>query len=261
VLDALLSTALFIAAIPAGLAPRRYWQELDVYLPISRAAFASALATFVLSVVISVPAFFAYAEGHADTASEMMVQVLGIHRTAVAPSMPAAQVTWVSSLFVPFTFAFFTPVGLFSTYLTLTGVIRMISVFVDDARGDPILTIIDGVARRLWTRRRERDAQASREELEGPEVPDILVSGASAGCPDADLVVIASRRKPEWDAGAIVVTDEKWFKLGVPTERDMPGGLRTLYPLTELNHHEVLRRAVRYTLPALKGGRRSTLIP
>jgi hypothetical protein len=253
--ESLVATLLFIVAIPAGLAPRRYWPSLDLRVPIYRAAFASALATFVLSVVISVPAFFAYAEGHASTASEMMVQVLGIHRTEVAPSMAGAQVTWVSSLFLPFTFAFFTPVGLFSTYLTVSGVVRMISVFVDDARGDPILTIVDEVARRVWTRRRERNTRAAREKLEGPEVPDILVTGAAAGFPDVDFVVIASRRKPEWDAGAIVVTDDKWFKLGVPAEREMPGGLRTLYPLSELHHHEVLRRAVQYTLPTLKGRR------
>jgi hypothetical protein len=247
------SVALFIAAVPLGLAPRRYWSSLDIHVPIYRAAFASALATFLLSVAISVPAFFAYAEGHANTATEMMLQVLGIHRTAVVPSMPAAQVTWISSFFLPFTFAFFTPIGLFSTYLTFSGVVRMISVFVDDARGDPILTTIDSVARRLWTRRQRRAATNTRERLEGVDVPDVLVTGAAAGFPDVDLVVIASRRKPEWDAGAIVVTDEKWFKLGTPEDRQMPGGLRTLYPLTELHHHEVLRRAVRYTLPRLRG--------
>jgi len=245
----------FLAAIPLGLAPRRYWPSLDTHVPIVRAAFASALATFVLSVVISVPAFFAYAQGHSNTASDMMAQILGFRKAATLPSMPAAQVTWVSSLFLPFTFAFFTPIGLFSTYLTVTGVLRMISVYVDDARGDPILTTLDSVTRRLWTRNRRRVATHARERREGVDVPDVLVTGGAVGRADADFVVIASRRKPDWDPGAIVVTDEKWFTLGAPFEQQMPGGWRTLYPLTELHHHEVLRRAVRYSLPPLSGAR------
>ena len=88
----------------------------------------------------------------------------------------------------------------------------------------------------------------------------MLVTGTSAGVADADFVVIASRRKPDWDKGAIVVTDDKWFTLGTPFEQQMPGGWRTMYPLKELHHHEVLRRAVRYTLPPLRGGR-STSAP
>ena len=50
----------FLAAIPLGLAPRRYWNSLDVHVPIYRAVFASALATFFLSAIISVPAYFSY---------------------------------------------------------------------------------------------------------------------------------------------------------------------------------------------------------
>jgi len=250
--EAVHAILLFLVAIPAGLAPRRYWPALDTRVPVYRAAFVSALATFLLSVVISVPAFFAYAEGHASTATEMMLQALGIHQTPVAPAMGAAQVTWVSSLFLPFTFAFFTPIGLVSTYLTVTGVVRMISVFVDDARGDPLLTIGDSVTRRLWTGGRRRAAARARERREGTEVPDVLITGSDAGRADVDLVVIASRRKPDWDAGAIVVTDDRWFTLGAPFEQQMPGGWRTLYPLTELHHHEVLRRAVRYSLPPLR---------
>ena len=218
----------FLSAIPLGLIPRRYWQSLDAWVPIHRAAWASALATFALSAVIGIPAFFRYID-------------------ASIGSLTA---------FAPFVFLFATPIGLFTLYLALTGWLRFIAWYVEDPWGDPLLTIGDALVRRSWYRHRDQIARRDREEREGPEVPDVLVTGESAGLPDADLVVIASRRKPEWDAGAIVVTDEKWFKLGASVEQQMPGGWRTLYPLTELHHHEVLRRAVRYTLPPIKGVRR-----
>jgi len=248
----------FLFAVPLGLAPRRYWPSLDTQVPVFRAAFASALATFLLSVIISVPAFFAYAQGNASSAVDMMLQSTGWRTPppgAPAPTVAGAQITWVSSSMMLPAFLFFTPIGLFSTYLTVTGVVRMISAFVDDARGDPILSTVDSVARRLWNSSRRRAAAHAREKREGVDVPDVLVTGAAAGLPDADIVVIASRRKADWDAGAIVVTDDKWFTLGAPVEQQMPAGWRTLYPLTELHHHEVLRRAVRYTLPPLAGAR------
>jgi hypothetical protein len=255
--DVLVSTALFIAAIPAGVAPRRYWRELDVYLPISRAALLSAIGTVFLGAAIGIPAYLHYAQASASAAVDMMLQATGWKPVPAGgtASVTGAQLTWVASSMSLAAFWISTPAGISSVYLTVTGWIRIIAWYVDDAWGDPILTIADGLARRSWMRRRDRNAQAAREKREGPEVPDILVTGATAGFPDTDLVVIASRRKPEWDAGAIVVTDDKWFKLGVAAERDMPGGLRTLYPLTELHHHEVLRRAVQYTLPPLKGRR------
>ncbi len=47
-----------------------------------------------------------------------------------------------------------------------------------------------------------------------------------------------------------VMTSDKWYRLGTPVERQMPGGLRTLYPLTELRDNEALRKGVRYELAA-----------
>ena len=50
-----------------------------------------------------------------------------------------------------------------------------------------------------------------------------------------------------------MITSEKWFRLGIPHERQMRGGLRTLYPLTEITDHEVLRRGIPYELPPVSG--------
>ena len=166
-----------------------------------------------------------------------------------------SQIIWVAGSMSLVTWAFTTPAGVLSVYLGITGWIRIVAWYVGDAWGDPLLTIADGVARLAWSRHRQQRATSARETREGADVPDVLVTASDAGVEDADLVVIASRRKPEWDAGAIVVTDDKWYTLGASIEQQMPGGWRTLYPLTELHHHEVLRRAVRYTLPPLRARR------
>jgi len=64
-------------------------------------------------------------------------------------------------------------------------------------------------------------------------------------------VVIASRRKPEWTKGAIVMTSSDWYRLGEPVDREVNGALRTMYPLTKLEAVEVVRRGIEYELPSL----------
>lgn len=252
----------FAAAIAAGLVPRRYWSRLETLVPVSRAALASALATLVLAAVIGIPAFLRHAEGNARRAVDLTLEATGwrpVQPGATAPSEKVALGTWHASFATAFnqglslfTFAL-TPIGLLSTYLALTGVVRAVSVAVDDARGDPVLTTVDAVGRRVWRAAEARRTRIARERLEGPDVPDRLVPGRAAGFPDADYVVVASRRKPGWESGAFVITREKWYRLGAPVDRQTPRGLRTLYPLTELRDHEVLRRGVPYELPPVSG--------
>jgi hypothetical protein len=76
---------------------------------------------------------------------------------------------------------------------------------------------------------------------------------------DADYVVLASRKKPDWTAGAIIITETEWYKLGVPFDIETPAGLRTAYPLSKMETVEVLRRGIRYELPRLS--RRPPLKP
>jgi hypothetical protein len=242
----------FAAATAAALVPRRYWPSVEEHLPITQAALASAVATLALAGVIAVPAFFRHSEASADRAVEAMLQSSGWRTPAPGsppPSSSRATATWVTSYLAFFSFAFFTPVGLFSTYLGLSAVVRAVCVAADEPMGDPLLTAVDAVARRGSYERRMRRARLSRERLEGPEVADRLVPAPAAGFADADVVVVASRQKPEWTAGAFVITSEKWYRLGHPVERLTPGGLRTLYPLTELRDREVVRRGIHYELP------------
>jgi hypothetical protein len=246
----------FLLAIPIGLAPRRYWRTLDVHVPVTSAALLSAIATFFVASAIGIPSFLEHAQASAGTAVDTMLQATGWKpMPAAGATVAKSQIIWVAGSMSLLTWAFTTSAGVASVYLGITGWIRIVAWYVDDAWGDPLLTIADGVARRVWSRNRRQRATIAREKREGAEVPDVLMTATDAGVADADLVVIASRRKPEWDAGAIVVTDEKWFKLGASIEQQMPGGWRTLYPLTELHENEVLRRAVRYTLPQLRARR------
>ena len=68
-------------------------------------------------------------------------------------------------------------------------------------------------------------------------------------CPYCDFVVVASRRKPGWERGVAVFTAEGCYRLGEPVEQTVNGRLRTLYPMTEHNDLEAIRKAVRYDLP------------
>lgn len=232
----------FVAAIFAAALPKRLWPVMEERLPVREAAAASGIVTFLLAMAIGLPAYLSFAQRNAGHAVDLMLAG-GTANTGMA------QVSWITMFLSPVLFAFFTPIGLFSLYLLVTGAFRAVSVYVDDARGDPILTVVDGAIYR-WRGRREiaRSIEA-RHQLEGEEVADRAMSGAAAGLPDTEIVIVTSRRKSEWVEGAFVITQEKWYRIGEPVERDTPNGLRTLYPLNEAGQMEVLRKGIRYDLP------------
>lgn len=143
------------------------------------------------------------------------------------------------------------PIGLAALYLCYSSLYRGCLIIAGESKGDPVLELIDGAIAR--SRRASRDLQRrlDRQALEGPEVPDRLVDARAAGFPAADFVLIASRRKPEWTRGTVIVSADKGYRLHEPVERPMPGGLRTLYPMSEANDLEAVRRWVHYELPPL----------
>jgi hypothetical protein len=138
----------------------------------------------------------------------------------------------------------------------LTGLFRTVGAALDDPHGDLLLTVVDGVIVRSVRSGQARSARTSREELEGPQVADRVVPGAQVGLPDAQLVVVASRRKPDWDAGTVVITADSVYRVAVIVERTIRGRLRTLYPLTEHKDFEAFRRTVHYELPPENSPRR-----
>lgn len=248
-----------LAAVPAGLLPRRYWERVLYRLPISRLALVSALLTFLLGGFIGPRGFLDYATRAAGAANQAMLEIAARQNAGQLPAgepiTTAAPVAF--SILSLVAFALFTPLGLVATYLTISGFVRAVSSFVDEPFGDPILTGIDAVVRRLSSRAADASRRRAREREEGREVADRLYTGEWAGLSSVDYVVVAARRKPGWNAGAFVITSGQWYTLGTPFDLRLPEGLRTVYPLTEQRVNEVLRRGVAYELPPLeRTGRR-----
>lgn len=239
-----------LAAIAAGVLPSRHWPALEAHVPVREAAVASSLVTLLAGAAVGIPAYLAHAGAVASRATTRMLEATGWLAPAAAVAPGEAEAAWLASYLSLVSFLFFTPAGLAATYLCATGLLRAASAWVDQAMGDPLLTGADWLLHTHRRRRRASRAAADRERLEGPEVPDRVVTGAQAGIEGADLVVVASRRKTGWNAGVFVIADEEWYRLGTPVDRETPSGLRTLYPLSEIRDHEALRKGVRYRLPA-----------
>jgi len=240
----------FVAAMAASLLPSRHWPRLPAALPLESAAFAAGLATFFLGAAIGIPGFLAHA--HATTALGIDAQL----RTAMTdPGAGYSQgmVQGFAGLSI-FTFLLLTPKGWVTLYCVIGGGLRMGAAWFGDPFGDPMLTGADDLLRRARARRRAHTTQAAREALEGPEVPDRIVSSAAAGIGNCDFVIVAARRKPDWERGVAVFTRDGCYRLGEPVERTIAGRLRMLYPLTAHNDLEAIRRRVNYDLPATPKG-------
>ena len=231
---------MFLAA-----APRRLWSRLESYVPVAAAAVAGGILTFFLGFAIGIPAFFEFAAGQASANNAWMLE----HASIPGTGSSAALVPYGLSVLTLFIFVFFTPTGLLSLYLVMTGALRGFSAWFDDPRGDPVLSGIDWAATTLFRKNKREREHLARKKREGPERPDVLRTGEWAGLPGVDYVVLASRRKAEWNAGAIIMTSQDWYRLGAPFDLDTPTGIRTAYPLTRMEAVEVVRRGIRYELP------------
>jgi hypothetical protein len=215
-----------------------------------RAAFISGIATVGIGLTIGVPGYFAFAEGLADANNTWMLRQLAGPQTAATGSV--GLVPYGMSVITLFIFVFLTPIGLLSTYVVGSGFVRAVGGWFDDPRGDFLLSAVAWLAttaRARYTRDRQR---IERERREGADRPDVLKTGEWARI-DADFVVLSARRKAEWTAGAIVMSGDDWYRLGVPYDLDTPFGLRTAYPLKKLDTVEVVRRGILYELPPLSG--------
>lgn len=229
-----------------SLLPYRTWESFPSDWPLESAAFASGLLTFFAGMAVGIPGFLA----HAHAATSLGLDAM-LHRTFTDPNAGYSQglVQGFAGLSI-FTFLLLTPAGWLTMYLVGTGTLRGAAAWFDDPVGDPILTGIDEIVWRVRGRARERRAQAEREALEGPAIADRVVTGAAAGIPDCDLVVVSSRRKDGWERGTAVLTADTCYRLGEPIERTIAGRLRTLYPLTEHRDFEAIRRSVQYEMPS-----------
>ena len=241
--------------IAAAFLPRRHWSAFDRRIPVTEMALPSAMATFGVAGLFGIPGFFRYVERRTDLVVDSILIATGwmARPEQEMLSTSGAQMVWISGYLAPFTYALLTPTGLITFYLALSGYFRIATWYVEQPQGDLLLTLVDSAAAKRRRVAAAEHTRAEREALEGPQVPDRLITGRTAGIPDAELVVVSSRRKPGWEAGVFVITSETWYRVGQPVERVLPGGLRTLYPLTEIRDLEARRKSVEYELPPLSG--------
>ena len=219
-------------AIPFAALPKRYWDSFD--LPVANVAAASAMATLFAGAALGITGYFAH-----------MRDVLAAREFTAPPFMFAVFLGYV----------FFSPRGLFSLYLVVSGLLRAAASYTGEPFGDPILTGVDALGRGVFTSQQERSARVARARLEKIDEPDRRYDGEWAGLTGVDFVIVSARRKPGWTRGTWVITDDGWFVLGEPFDRPMPNGLRTVYPLAAQNTLEAVRKSVNYELPPLRASK------
>ena len=232
-------------ALLAAWLPYRRWRELPDWIPVERAAVASGLLTFFAGAAIGIPGFLEHAGATVSFANQAMVTE-AVRNPAAGYSR--GMVMGFSGLSI-FTFLLLTPTGLLTLYLIGSGAVRAAAAWFDDPVGDPLLTGLDYTLVGGRERHRHERDRRNREALEGPEVPDRVVTASAAGLPPCDLVIVASRVKPGWENGVTVFTADAAYRIGPPVEKTIAGRLRTLYPLTEHKDFEAVRKSVHYDLP------------
>jgi hypothetical protein len=124
----------YLLALPVALLPKRHWQSFN--LPVANVAVASAFIVLFGAVALAIPGYFHYLEllQKAPGLSILEVarlQVLGkLPETAEVSAVPAGIYATA-----PIAFAFFSPLGLFCTYLVVASWFRLAAAYVDETHG------------------------------------------------------------------------------------------------------------------------------
>ena len=136
-------TRLFLwpVAVIAGLLPVRRWAAFDAVLPVRKAAPLAGLVTLLAGFAIGLRGYLIYMQAFVERISDQAA--LDAAATAGDAGLPLG--AWVIPAAIGFAF---TPTGATAAYLCLTGLLRGISGYVDDPRGDPLLTLLDSGATR-----------------------------------------------------------------------------------------------------------------
>ena len=239
-----------VIGILAAMLPSRWWPWLDFYVPASSSAILASIATLLAGMAIGIPGFLSYAQDAASAVNAVAWETAKQNPDTenVGALLRGAPAAFSALSLVGFVFT--TPTGWLTMYLSATGLLRAMSAAIEGGFGDPLLTAVDAIA--IGARRRTMTTlqRVRRETLEGPEMPDRIMGAAQLNMTGAQLVIVASRPKPDWDKGTVVLTAEGTaYRVGVIEQRTIAGRLRTLYPLTEHKDLEAFRRFVRYELP------------
>ena len=241
----------FLGAMAASLLPFRHWRRLPSSFQMIPAAFASGLILFFMGAAIGLPGFYHHTKGLVSASNDALWKVAEQQIASGMRDDDPKQVRFETGMnaLALFTFLLLTPTGWLTMYLGGTGAFRMTSAWFDDPVGDPVLTGLDHILWRQAERRRTRDGMARRAAREGPETPDRVISGATAGLSGCEIVIVTARRKDGWERGVVVYTATTCYRIGDPVERTIAGNLRTLYPLTEHTDLEAVRKSVNYDMP------------
>ncbi len=238
-----------LLGIAAAMLPARWWPWIDLVVPTTTSASLAGILTVGVAAGIGIPGFLSYAERAVSA-----VNAVALEAARQNPDYPNAdallrQAPQAFSALSLFLFLFTTLTGWATMYLGLTGLLRAVAPVVDEGFGDPILTGVDALARRTRRGTRMTLEHMQRKAMEGPEMPDRIMSGAPLGIA-ADFVIVASRRKPGWDTGTVLLTgDGTAYRVGAIEERTIGGRLRTLYAVTLHTDLETFRRVIHYELP------------
>jgi len=222
--------------------PTRWWGPFEEEYPLHQFAWVSGIVTLLAGIALGIPGYI----GYVTTAAG------GVNEGLITAQSDLVFIPGWAVLSLPI-FLLTTPAGLTAMYLTASGLVRAAGAFLaDDVHGDFLLTWIDSAVRRIVAHEDHVRRSTERERLEGPEVSDRLVTGEYVGRPDCELVLLASRRKTDWEPGSYLLTPEgRAFQLGEPFDFQARAGLRTAYPLKELRTGEAIRHAIPYQLPPL----------
>ena len=212
----------------------------------------AAIATLVAGIVIGGGGFIPYAKQVASDNNDAMLKIAAEQAQSQKAERPITTAAPVAlTALAPLTFVIATPLGWLSAYLFLTGGIRTVAALVGrEQRGDPLIALGRALFSRWRSGQDRRKAEAEIEERAGPEVADRVVVPERVGLTGCELVVVASRPKPDWEPGTILDCGGRWLRVGEPVETTMRQGLRILYPLTEAQA-EVFRRVIPYDLPSI----------
>jgi hypothetical protein len=238
--EVLSRVATYFGEMIAAFLPHRHWARLPASFAMKSSVVVSGALTLFAGAAVGIPGFLEHAAEMSSLGTSAVI-ANAEHGREVALSPGFAGLSL-------FTFLLLTPTGWVTLYLLISGALRMGAGWFDDDIGDPILTALDRLAWRLRMRRRAERERRMRLKLEGPEIPDRVISSATAGIGECDLVIVTSRRKQAWERGVVVFTENACYRIGEPVERTIQGRLRTLYPLTEHRDLEVVRKSVRYDL-------------
>jgi hypothetical protein len=232
-----------IGAVLAAMLPRYYWGAFERWVPVHNAPLAASLLTLLTGAALGVTGFMSHLAEVTSANNELYMEAA---QRVKGEDMPLPSALSGLSLF---TFIFLTPQGWISTYLTLSGLVRAAGSQFDDAHGDLLLTAVDAGVRRAATATSVKAREEQRRRLEGPRVRDRIVTGAEVGLPHADVVVVASRIKDDWDHATVVLSDDGEFRVVGIEDRTIDGRLRRLYALARHNDLEAFRRVVQYEFP------------